>query len=115
MESCEVDENLKEHIIGREKTSKEIDDQVSSSLLTDATMYKLDKELITRLSPTVILTQSLCDVCAVSRAECSRVLADRDDYRLVSIEPSNLEDVRNSIRIVGNEVGAMEEWPQGQN
>lgn len=99
--------------IDSSKTSKEIDDQVSSSLLTDATMYKLDKELITRLDPNVILTQSLCDVCAVSTRECSRVLADRDDYRLVSIEPSTLEDVRNSIRIVGSELGAKEESIQG--
>jgi len=47
-------------------TSAEIDLAVSSALETQNSLYDLDIELLERLEPDRILTQRLCDVCAVS-------------------------------------------------
>src|SRR5437867_7549806 len=45
--------------------SLEVDEWVRRSLDERGTLYTMDEELIRRLRPDVILTQKLCDVCAV--------------------------------------------------
>src|SRR6476660_9201928 len=47
-------------------TSKEIDHAVRSQLDGHGSIYDLDTELLEKLKPDLILTQELCDVCAVS-------------------------------------------------
>ncbi len=46
--------------------SHEIDRMVSETLLTHATLYGLDVALLQQLDPDLLITQALCDVCAVS-------------------------------------------------
>ena len=45
--------------------SAEIDRRVRETLAATGTLYTLDEPLLRRLRPDVILTQRLCDVCAV--------------------------------------------------
>jgi iron complex transport system substrate-binding protein len=50
-------------------SSREIDTMVARALTSDAhTIYALDTELLSSLKPDVVLTQSLCEVCAVPAA-----------------------------------------------
>ena len=46
--------------------SREIHNHIASSLHAGSSIYALDHALLERLDPTLILTQELCDVCAVS-------------------------------------------------
>jgi iron complex transport system substrate-binding protein len=77
-------------------SSRAIDAAVRS-LLTDAlSIYAVDQERLARLAPNVIVTQDLCEVCAVSlddvRAAVAR-LASRDRVDVVSLRPTRLADV----------------------
>src|SRR5881296_1251643 len=69
-------------------------------------IYEIDEKQLERLQPDLILTQELCAVCAVSYTkvkEAARVLDA--DTRIVSLEPSNLEDIVDNIRLVGKIAG----------
>jgi iron complex transport system substrate-binding protein len=47
---------------------REIDDAVSAALRQDdGSLYRTDRDLLHRLQPDVILTQAICDVCAVNK------------------------------------------------
>src|SRR5438874_425630 len=45
--------------------SKDVDEWVRRALREDGTIYTIDEPLLRELRPDVILTQRLCDVCAV--------------------------------------------------
>jgi iron complex transport system substrate-binding protein len=46
--------------------SREIHNHISSAVHAGSSIYALDQDLLERLNPDLILTQELCDVCAVS-------------------------------------------------
>ena len=91
--------------------SAEIDRHVRSSVHAGSSLYHLDSELLERLAPDLIVTQELCAVCAVSYKIVDRA-AKRltHDARIISLEPSSLEDVIANITLLGQlthcEVGA---------
>jgi len=69
-------------------------------------IYEIDEKLLAKLNPELILTQELCAVCAVSYTkvkEAARVLDA--DIKIVSLEPSNLEDIVDNILLVGKMTG----------
>src|SRR5262249_8292094 len=60
--------------INPERSSKEIDEQVKS-LLADATsVYRVHGDLLQTLRPDVIVTQTQCEVCAVSEKDVCQAL-----------------------------------------
>jgi iron complex transport system substrate-binding protein len=80
----------------------EIDRHVRAYLHSGSSLYNLDSALLERLNPDVIITQELCDVCAVSYSIVDRAVKRLEsDPRIVSLEPSSLEDVFANIRYVG--------------
>jgi iron complex transport system substrate-binding protein len=91
-------------------TSAEIDRHVRRHLHQGSSIYTLDAELLERLAPDLILTQELCAVCAVSYDIVARAAKQlRGDPRIVSLEPSSLEDVYANIATVGELSGAIAE------
>lgn len=64
-------------------TQDEIHQAVCGSLLQGNSLYGLDAEKLRKLKPTVIFTQSLCDICAVSYpmvlATCARLLSQESE------------------------------------
>jgi len=83
-------------------TPSEIDRHVRRHLHQGSSIYTLDAELLERLAPDLILTQELCAVCAVSYEIVARAAKRlRGDPRIVSLEPSSLEDVYATIETVG--------------
>jgi iron complex transport system substrate-binding protein len=81
----------------------DIDRHVRRRLHEGSSLYVLDAELLARLSPDLIVTQELCEVCAVSYALVDRAARRlRTDPRIVSLEPSSLEDVFATIIFLGN-------------
>ena len=73
-------------------------------------IYEIDEKLLEKLKPDLILTQELCHVCAVSYTrvkEAARVLDA--DAKIVSLEPTNLEEIVDNILLVGGMTGKLGE------
>jgi len=87
-------------------TAGEIDRHVRASLHSGSSLYALDAAALERLAPDLIVTQELCAVCAVSYDIVARAAKRlRGDPRLVSLEPSSLEDVFANIGTLGELTG----------
>lgn len=89
------------------RTSGEIDKSVRA-ILTDAiAVYEVDVELMRAARPDVIVTQDLCDVCAVSIDDVRRALLElaSKDVEIVCLKPLRLEDVWEDVRRVGRALG----------
>ncbi|MFG2432620.1 cobalamin-binding protein [Streptomyces sp. NPDC048590] len=87
-------------------TSREISDAVGGSAHSGSSLYTLDTEALSALRPEVVLTQDLCDVCAVSYTEVSRTVRLLDaDTRVLSLEPRTLGDVLDCLVTVGDLLG----------
>jgi iron complex transport system substrate-binding protein len=84
-----------------------IDRHVRASVHAGSSLYGLDDAKLAALEPDLIITQELCAVCAVSYEIVDRAAKRlRGDPRVVSLEPSSLEDVFSTIAFVGDLVGA---------
>ena len=82
-------------------TSKGVDEWVRRSLRDHGTIYTIDEPLLRELRPTVILTQKLCDVCAVGYGTVARLAATLPGPpRVVNLEPSSVTDIFDDIRRV---------------
>ena len=82
--------------------SAEIDRQVKSLLADAVSIYSVHVDVLEKLRPDLIVTQSQCEVCAVSikdveQAVCALV---GSHPRIVSVEPNGLNDVWTSFRQV---------------
>ena len=93
-------------LIPTDAASGEIDRLVSEQLKTTKALYQLDLPLLKELRPDVIVTQSLCDVCAVSPNEVQTALAQLPGTpRVVNLEPQSLDGLFKAIRQVASAVG----------
>jgi iron complex transport system substrate-binding protein len=87
----------------------EIDRHVRRSLHAGSSLYYLDAALLEELAPDLIVTQELCAVCAVSYSIVDRAARRlTTDPRIVSLEPSSLEDVYANIVTLGQLTGCEE-------
>jgi iron complex transport system substrate-binding protein len=84
-------------------SSAETDHAVSSRLGGHQSLYSLDEDRLKALQPDLVLTQELCAVCAVSYREVQQAAARLLDVgtRVVSLEPTTLDDVFGTIELVG--------------
>jgi len=96
-----------ENVIDHERlTSAEIDHHVTSNIGRHGSIYALKDEFLQELKPDLIVTQELCDVCAVSYKDvqrAARVLEGRT--KIVSLEPNTLDEVLDTIALVGEITG----------
>ena len=80
--------------------SREIDTEVRAVLQDALAVYEIELDRLATARPELIVTQDLCDVCAVSlddvRAAVAK-LAQRDDIRIVNLHPMRLGDVWEDI------------------
>src|SRR5216684_6912350 len=87
-------------------TSSEIDRHIREVVHQGSSIYALDADLLAALQPDVILTQELCEVCAVSYPIVERAARRLGSSpQLVSLEPESLDDVLQNILFVGRLVG----------
>ena len=89
--------------------SKEVDEWVRRALRDNGTIYTIDEPLLRKLRPDVILTQKLCDVCAVGYGTVARLAETLPGPpRVVNLEPSSLADIFENIREVAAACGVAE-------
>jgi iron complex transport system substrate-binding protein len=87
-----------------ELSSADIDRAVRDALADGRPLYAVDAELLERLAPDLIVTQDLCEVCAVSSGEVKRVT--HIDVETVSLDPRDLSEIEESIRTVARHLHA---------
>lgn len=84
------------------QSSQAIDAQVRAHLDDNAALYSLDNALLQQLAPQLIVTQALCDVCAVSAKDVAAAACGLSRIaEVVNLEPMSLNDVFDTIRAVG--------------
>jgi iron complex transport system substrate-binding protein len=82
-------------------TSREVDEWVRSALHKNGTVYTIDESLLRKLRPDLILTQKLCDVCAVGYGTVAKLAQTLPGPpRVVNLEPTSLADIFDDIRHV---------------
>src|SRR5437667_8297807 len=65
-------------------------------------LYVLDRAVIERVQPDVILTQDLCRVCSIATGQVEDALADLGvDAKVLSLDPNTLDEIFVSIEAVG--------------
>ena len=93
----------------RRMTPGEIDSYVRTQLAAGRDLYTLDADALAGLQPDLILTQDLCRVCALPSGHVEDAL----DYLgcradVLSLDPHSLDDVLDSILMVGQRAGVMD-------
>ncbi|MEU1619514.1 cobalamin-binding protein [Streptomyces sp. NPDC005722] len=90
-------------------SSREISDAVGGAAHSGSSLYTLDTEALAAAEPDVVLTQDLCQVCAVSYQRVSQAVRVMDtDTRVLSLEPRTLDDVLDCMVTVGELLGVRE-------
>jgi iron complex transport system substrate-binding protein len=90
-------------------TSADIDQRVRGALREHGTIYTIDEPLLRELRPHVILTQKLCDVCAVGYGTVAHLASTLPGApQVVNLAPSSLSDIFSDIIRVGTACGARE-------
>lgn len=82
--------------------SAEIDAFVREHLVENEALYDLDMDALARLKPDVIVSQALCDVCAVATGDVESAVCGLDSRPvLVDLNPNTLADVLDDLLRVG--------------
>src|SRR5881392_4168417 len=90
-------------------TSREVDAWVRRALREDGTIYSIDEAQLRKLRPDVMLTQKLCDVCAVGYGTVARLAETLPGPpKVVNLEPSSVSDIFDNIRHVAQACGVLE-------
>lgn len=91
-----------------EGASAAIDNQVKDIVERGLSIYRIDAERLRALAPDVIVTQDQCEVCAVSLKDVEQAVSDWTGASptIVSLSPSTLEDVWQTIANVAEALGA---------
>lgn len=82
--------------------SREIDAQVRHATAQALSIYDVFDDVLDRLQPTHIITQTQCEVCAVSLRDLEKSIASRlrSRPRIVSLQPNSLADIWDDFRRV---------------
>lgn len=97
-----------ESTVDRDLQSRELDLQVKTQLHNAISIFRVLPDVLESLQPTVIVTQTQCDVCAVSLAEVERAVCDTisSQPKLIACEPHSLEDIWHDIALIAEAVDA---------
>ena len=99
-------------IYGKGLSSAAVDSWVNETLVSKKPLYTIDEPLLTRLQPDIIVTQQLCDVCAVDYASVVRIASSLPRKpEIVNLSPAALADIFNDIRRVA---AALHVAPRGE-
>ena len=83
-------------------SSRDIHRLVTASVHGGSSLYALDEVALAAAEPDLILTQELCRVCAVSYRDVNEVARAIDaEITVVSLEPTSIEGIFNTITTVG--------------
>ena len=87
----------------RHLSSVEIDSIIQQARANSNPLYWIDEDLLRQLRPDVMLTQEICEVCAISSGSVYETAAKTLDYQpeFVTVRPAGLDDIFNNIKNIG--------------
>lgn len=88
------------------RSAAAIDRHIRAALHQGSAVYALDEHLLAELRPDLIVTQELCEVCAVGYGEVERAARRLPgEVPVLSLEPESLDDVLATVLVVGRVSG----------
>ena len=83
--------------------SREIDAIIRQARDNDNPVHWIDADLLRELRPDLIITQEICEVCAIDQASVYQTAAQALDYRpeIITTRPVGLEEIYQNIRLIG--------------
>ena len=94
-------------------SSARIDEFISQSRSEGKSVYLIDSERLKEIKPDLIITQGLCDVCAVSENEVTEVCEILESSpEILSLEPSTVSEIMDSVLLLGEITGTKEKASQ---
>jgi iron complex transport system substrate-binding protein len=86
-------------------TADEIDAQVQAAEEEEG-VYEIDREVLAAADPDLIVSQGICDVCAVDEVLVREAVADLGlDCEVLTTDPHSLADVLDDIERIGAALG----------
>lgn len=83
-------------------SSGEIDHALRQAMLEHGSVYEVDEQLLSDLAPDIILTQAVCEVCAVPTPGVRELVSRRSiPSTVVSLDAHTVQDILDSIVQVG--------------
>jgi iron complex transport system substrate-binding protein len=83
-----------------------VDEMVREASRAGRPLYVVDEDLMRRLEPDLVVSQSLCDVCAAEPGDAARVAAAlRRPAEVLELAPASLADVLDDVVRVGRAIG----------
>jgi iron complex transport system substrate-binding protein len=90
-------------------STAEIDRAVRERTERGQALYELDADRLAELAPDLVVTQTVCEVCAVSFDDVRAVAVKLPSApRVISMDPATLGEVLDSVRALGAAAGADE-------
>lgn len=89
-------------------SSSDIHKSVLDVMKSAVSVYDLDIELLKSLQPDFIITQDLCDVCAVSFSQVEEACLELVGAKIISLRPKMLGDIWNDVQNVADQLGVSE-------
>ena len=83
--------------------SREIDAIIRQARDNDNPVHWIDADLLRELRPDLIITQEICEVCAIDQASVYQTAAQALDYRpeIITTRPVGLEEIYQNILLIG--------------
>jgi iron complex transport system substrate-binding protein len=87
-------------------TSQEIDAAVTDMMMRGENIYAVDQEVLAAANPDLVVTQQLCEVCAVSFEDVQEAAGRLEvPPTVVSLDPHGVDDVLEDIKTLGQHTG----------
>jgi len=91
-------------------SSDEIDKLVTGQLQNDQALYDLIMDTLIDLAPDLIVTQALCDVCAVSGNDVAKAIGSLPgNPQVINLEPICLDDVLETVTLLAEAANTVEQ------
>lgn len=89
-------------LVSNNMSSKQIDQSVKKLIHKGPGVFHIKEEVLKKLKPNLILTQELCEVCAVGFNQVKKAARILDgEVKIISLEPESVEDILDNIILVG--------------
>ena len=87
-------------------TGAEIDVAVTDLASRGERIYEVDRSVLGAARPDLVITQQLCEVCAISFEDVQAAVVQLEvPPRIISLDPSSLSDVLSDVEAVGEATG----------
>ena len=95
----------------KDLNSQEIDSIIQQARQSGNPVHWIDEALLSELRPDLIITQEICEVCAVDSGSVFQTVAKVLDYepRIITSRPSGLEDIYQNIMNISNAADAVDQ------